>query len=104
METLSVGKSFISKKQIMQVALSILAVGAAIIFTKSILLAAVLCVSVSTAMRIAEVAYNAYKLGRSVRTAVAAFMGPTALAWMAIDFLIGWGIANVFANSWLINA
>ncbi len=107
METLVIAKSnsmTLTKKQIMQAALYVLAVGTAIFFTKSVLLAALLCVSVSTATRIAAAAYTAYKAGRSIRAAVAVFTGPGALAWMAVDFLIGWGIGRVFSSGWLINA
>lgn len=94
----------ISAKQIMQAALYIVTVVTVLFLTKSMLLAALLCVSASTAARIAAAAYSAYKAGRSIRAAVAVFTGPGALAWMAVDFLIGWGIGRVFATTWLINA
>lgn len=72
--------------------------------TGSVALAAALGVSGSTAARIISAAYKAYKAGKSVKNAVAAFTGWGALLWIAIDFLIGFGISKAMNSTWAQSA
>ena len=75
-----------------------------LMIAQTALLASALGVSVATAARVAWAAYNAYRAGRSIRVAVSAVLGGGALVWIAIDFIIGWGAAQVVSQSWLLNA
>ncbi|MGX7112243.1 hypothetical protein [Gemella cuniculi] len=66
----------------------------------SVMLGSILGVSASTAARIIAAAYKAYKAGRSIKAAIAAFTGPGALLWLAVDFLLGIGLGKALGSSW----
>ncbi len=69
----------------------------------SMLLAVTLGVSLSLATRVAWAAYKAYKVGKSIRVAIAPFLGWGGLAWFAVDLIIGWGVSQLISNSPLLN-
>ena len=71
--------------------------------TNSALLASTLGVSTGAAARIAWAAYGAYKTGSSIKNAIAPFLGWGALAWFAVDIIIGWGAAQLISSAPLQN-
>lgn len=97
----------IKKKTILNVSIERIMVYSLIIIlafsTQSVLLGGALGVSISTATRIAHTAYRAYRAGKNIRTAVSSILGPGALAWIAVDFIIGYGVGRLLKSSRLIS-
>ena len=92
------------KKVVLNIASRLVLFGVFCSFAGSVMLGSILGVSATTAARIIYSAYKAYKAGKSIKLAVAAFTGPGALAWLAVDFLIGVGIGKALNSSWAASA
>ena len=70
------------------------------LFVNSALLAAALGVSVAKAAEISQAAYDAWKVGSSVREAIGATIGG-GLVGLAVSFILGWGVNKVLGSTWL---
>ena len=91
-------------KKLFFIAFRLVVLSILVVISGSVMLGSILGVSIITASKIITAAYQAYKAGRSIKVAIAAFTGPGALLWLAFDFIVGVGIAKVLGSSWAISA